>query len=31
MTIKIGAVDRPAHIDKVEVLVDVIQGDTDSL
>jgi hypothetical protein len=30
MTVKIGAVDRPCHIDKADVLVHAVQGETDS-
>jgi hypothetical protein len=31
MTVEIGAVDRPTHVDKVDVLIYFIQRDTNSL
>lgn len=31
VAVKIATVDRPSHVNKVDVLVHVIQGDTDSL
>ena len=31
MAVEIGTVDRPSHVNKVDVLVHIIQGDTDSL
>lgn len=31
MTVEIGAVDRPTQIDEVDVLVHIIQRDTNSL
>lgn len=31
MAIEIGTVNRSSHVNKVDVLVHVIQGDTDSL
>lgn len=31
MTVEVGAVDRPAHVDEVDVLVHIIQRDSNSL